>query len=60
MDSVVVVVVQPGLQGLGSFGFVAACPGVGPFLDHRAVEAFAFAVGLGPVEASVLVFDASS
>ena len=47
----IVVGVQPVGQGGAALGFGSVAPGVGPFIGEGAVEAFHFAVGLGPVGA---------
>jgi hypothetical protein len=49
--AVVVVGVEPVWQGGAAFFAGVEDLGVGPFLKHGPVEAFCFAVGLGPVAA---------
>ena len=55
--SVVVVDVDPVLQGVVAVGFGQVGTGVGPFLGEGPVESFDFAVGLRPVGAGPDVFD---
>jgi hypothetical protein len=54
----VVVVVEPCWQGLAAGGFVGVMVGEGPAVGEGAVEAFEFAVGLGPVGPGFLGCDA--
>ena len=57
MAAVVVVGVEPGGESVASLGVGAVGVGVGPFVGQGAVEAFDFAVGLGPVGAGAFVGD---
>src|SRR5215207_8870255 len=52
-----VVVPEPAVKGFGAFAAVAVDRSVGPAAEHRADEAFCFAVGLGPVGARAEVSD---
>jgi hypothetical protein len=54
---VVIVGVQPCGEGVVSFLLGVVGAGVGPFVEQGAVEAFDFAVGLGPVGPGSLVGD---
>jgi hypothetical protein len=58
VGSVVIVVVQPGLEGLAAGGFAVVEAGVGPAVGQGAVEAFDLAVGLWPVGPGAFVDDA--
>ena len=55
--AVMVVEVEPGGQGAGALAVGVPGSGVGPFGEQGAVEAFDFAVGLGPVGAGEGVSD---
>src|SRR4030095_4622592 len=53
-----VVVPEPAVKGGGAFAAGAVDGAVGPAVEHRADEAFGFAVGLRPVGAGAGVSDA--
>ena len=55
MGSVVIVVVHEDFVGLGALGICFPVGGVGPFFVEDAVEAFDFAVGLGPIRSGAFM-----
>jgi hypothetical protein len=58
VSAVVIVGVSHFGECFASFGLGPVGVGVGPLVEQGAVEAFDFAVGLGPVGAGALVDDA--
>jgi hypothetical protein len=58
--TVVVVGAEEVCQGCRAFGVAGVGPLVGPFVEQGAVEAFGFAVDLGPVGAGELALLRSS